>query len=213
MKYRVVSLADQVYDQLEADILSGKYPIGEILTEAKICEDLNVSRTPVREALHGLLQEHLVEETSRGVRVLGISEKDFADMGAVRLRIGGLAIQGFIKNLNDATLNELREALELQEFYLSKKDTDQMKTMDSRFHLIIYEHCGSRILRDILAPLHKKIQKYRRLSLEKSGRARKSYEEHLAIFEAIRDKDTKLAEERMNEHVKNAMSMILPGKD
>ena len=63
MEYKTISLADQVFERLEADILSGKYQRGEVITELRLCAELGVSRTPVREALRRLLQEHLIEES------------------------------------------------------------------------------------------------------------------------------------------------------
>lgn len=209
MEYKTVSLADQVFERLEADILSGKYQRGEVITELRLCAELGVSRTPVREALRRLLQEHLIEESGKGTIVMGISRRDFEDMCAIRLRIEGLAVRGFIETKSEDGLRELKEALDFQEFYLTRSDADHLKIMDGRFHEAIYSHCGSAILRDTLSPLHKKVQKYRRLSIEQSGRAVKSVHEHRAIYEAIKAGDADLAERLMAEHVSNAMHTIV----
>ena len=209
VEYKTVSLADQVFERLEAEILSGKYQRGEVVTELQLCAELGVSRTPVREALRRLSQEHLIEESPRGTVVLGVVRKDFEDMCAIRLRIEGLAVRGFIDNLTEDSLRQLREAVEFQEFYLNKSDPDHIKAMDSRFHELIYQNCGSAILCDTLSPLHKKVQKFRRLSIEQSGRAETSVKEHRAIYEAIAVKDADLAERLMNEHVGNAMQTII----
>ena len=209
VEYKTVSLADQVFERLEAEILSGKYQRGEVVTELQLCAELGVSRTPVREALRRLSQEHLIEESPRGTVVLGVVRKDFEDMCAIRLRIEGLAVRGFIDNLSEDSLRQLREAVEFQEFYLHKSDPDHIKAMDSRFHELIYQNCGSAILCDTLSPLHKKVQKFRRLSIEQAGRAETSVKEHRAIYEAIAAKDADLAERLMNEHIGNAMQTII----
>lgn len=209
MEYKTVSLADQVFERLEADILSGKYPRGKIVTELQLCAELGVSRTPVREALRRLFQEHLIEDTPKGTMVLGISRKDFEDMSAIRLRIEGLAVRGFIENLDADSLKELKEAVDFQEFYLGRKDADHLKMLDGRFHEIIYRHCGSMILRDTLLPLHKKVQKFRQAALTEPARAEKSVSEHRALYEAIAARDLDLAERLMNEHVGNAMKNIM----
>ena len=209
IEYKTVSLADQVFERLEAEILSGKYQRGEVVTELQLCAELGVSRTPVREALRRLSQEHLIEDSPRGTVVLGVVRKDFEDMCAIRLRIEGLAVRGFIDNLTDDSLRQLREAVEFQEFYLNKSDPDHIKAMDSRFHELIYQNCGSAILCDTLSPLHKKVQKFRRLSIEQAGRAETSVREHRAIYEAIAEKDADLAERLMNEHIGNAMQTII----
>ena len=64
--FKSISLADQVFEKLESDIVSGVYPRGEVLTELKLVEQLNVSRTPIREALRRLEQERLIQDTGKG---------------------------------------------------------------------------------------------------------------------------------------------------
>ncbi|MCQ2438106.1 MAG: GntR family transcriptional regulator [Clostridia bacterium] len=209
MERRTSSLADQVYERLENDILSGKYTRGEVLTELRLCSELDVSRTPIRESLRKLEQEHLIETTGNGIVILGITRKDFEDMYIIRSRIEDLAIRGFIKNLTEESLHALQEAVEFQEFYLEKSDSAQLRALDSRFHQIIYEHCGSTILRDTLYPLHKKVQKFRQISLEERSRAEKSVCEHRMILEAVRSGNEDEAAKLMLNHVSNAMRSIM----
>ena len=78
--FRSTSLADQVFDKLENDIIFGIYPRGEVLTELKLVEQLGVSRTPIREALRRLEQERLIADTGKGSIVLGITEEDLMDI-------------------------------------------------------------------------------------------------------------------------------------
>lgn len=205
MDYKTVSLADQVFEHLEENILSGKYQRGEIITELQLCSELGVSRTPIREALRRLFQEHLIEDTPKGTMVLGITPKDFQDMSMIRLRIEDLAVRGFIDNLDADSLKALNEAVDFQEFYLARDDVDHLKALDGRFHEIIYAGCGSTILRDTLSPLHKKIQQYRRNALRTPDRAAHSVLEHREILDAIREKNAGLAAERMCDHIRNAM--------
>ena len=213
MDYKTVSLSDQVFEQLESDILSGKYQRGEIITELQLCAELGVSRTPVREALRRLFQEHLIEDTPKGTMVLGITPKDYRDMSEIRLRIEELAVRGFVHNADTDSLKALNEAVDFQEFYLSREDVDQLKALDGRFHEIIYSGCGSMILKDTLLPLHKKIQQYRRNALRTPERAAHSVREHREILEAIRDKNADLAAERMQQHILNAMDRALSKGD
>ena len=91
MEHRITSLADQIFDELEKNILAGVYTRGEIFTESRLSEILGVSRTPIREALRRLEQEHLVELSTKGAKIIGISKKDILDMYEIRLRIEGLA--------------------------------------------------------------------------------------------------------------------------
>ena len=209
LEHKTISLAEQVFERLENDILIGKYQRGEILTELKLVTDLGVSRTPVREALHRLEQEHIIEITPKGILILGVTEQDLKDIFAIRLRIEGLASAFAAENMTSEQLAELKEALDLQEFYVSKHDPEHIKTMDSRFHQLIYRYCGSSVLNDTLLPLHKKVQKYRRASVEDNSRAQESVCEHRAIYEAIEARNVALAEKCTTEHIANAANHIL----
>ena len=209
LEHKTISLAEQVFERLESEILTGKYPRGEVLTELRLVSDLGVSRTPVREALHRLEQEHIIEMTSRGIVILGVTEQDLADIFAVRLQIEGMASYHAAVKISEEELNELRETLELQEFYVTKRDPDRIKTMDSKFHQLIYRFCGSTVLFDTLMPLHKKVQKYRRASVENNDRAQQSAKEHRAIYEAIAAKDAEKASQYTVEHIANASKHIL----
>jgi len=209
LEHKTISLAEQVFERLENDILTGKYQRGEILTELKLVADLGVSRTPVREALHRLEQEHIIEITPKGILILGVTEQDLKDIFAIRLRIEGLASYCAAENMTTEQLTELKETLELQEFYVTKQDPERIKKMDSKFHHLIYQYCGSTVLNDTLLPLHKKVQKYRRASVENNARAQQSAREHRAIFEAMEARNAALAEKYTTEHIANAADHIL----
>lgn len=208
IEHRTISLAEQVFDRLETEILSGKYTPGEILTEMKLVSDLGVSRTPIREALRRLEQEHIIEVTQKGILVLGVSQKDLEDILEIRIRIEGLAAGMAAARITDEELAELRETIELQEFYVPKHDADRINGMDSKFHLLIYRFSGSTPLYDTLMPLHKKVLKYRKASVENEIRSTHSSQEHRAIFEAIAAHDSELAEARMRAHIANAKDYI-----
>ena len=212
IEHKTISLADQVFEHLETDILSGKYSKGESLTESKLCAELGVSRTPIREALRRLEQEHLIEEAPKGMVVVGIGEKDLADIFQIRAALEGKAAELAAKNHTEEQLNVVREALEFQEFYLGKQDPERIKSMDSRFHETIYRMSGSTIFYDVLMPLHKKILKYRKASVSDSGRAAASVAEHRAIYEAIASKNGKLASKLVTEHLNNAYKHISQGE-
>ncbi len=208
IEHKTISLADQVFEHLETDILSGKYQKGESLTENKLSAELGVSRTPIREALRRLEQEHLIEETPKGMVVVGIGEKDLADIFAIRGALEGKAAELAAKKHTESQLAVVREAHEFQEFYLGKQDPDRIKSMDSRFHETIYKMTGSTIFYDVLMPLHKKILKYRKASVSDRSRATSSVAEHRAIYEAIAANNAKLASQLITEHLNNAYNHI-----
>lgn len=209
IEHKSISLADQVFEHLETDILSGKYQKGESLTESKLSAELGVSRTPIREALKRLEQEHLIEESPKGMTVVGISKKDLDDIFKIRGALEGKAAEMAAKNHTEEQLSIVREALEFQEFYLVKHDPDRIKSMDSRFHETIYKMSGSTVFYDVLVPLHKKLLKYRKASVSESSRAEASVAEHRAIYEAIAARDGELASKLTIEHLNNAYKNMI----
>ena len=208
-EFKSVSLADQVFDKLESDIIVGVYPRGEVLTELRLVENLGVSRTPIREALRRLAQERLVEETSRGTVVLGITVDDLIDIMDIRQQIEGLAAYYATKNITPKELEELRQINELQDFYYEKKDIERLRQMDDRFHIAIYEISKRNVLCDTLRPLHRKTQRYRRLSIGNDQRLAKSIQEHKDIYNAIASGDADLASQLITRHIANAKNHMI----
>ena len=200
--FKTVSLADQVFEKLEQDIITGVYPQGEILTELKLVEQLGVSRTPIREALRRLEQERLIAESGKGSVVLGITIEDLIDIMDIRLRIEGLAAYYAAQNLTEESLSQLRQISELQ-------DIDRLRQMDDRFHAAIYTLSGRPVIRDTLQPLHRKTQRYRRISIEDTARLAHSVKEHKEIFEAIAAKDGDKAAELITRHIEKAKANMI----
>jgi len=209
MEHRTVTLSDQVFERLQNQILSGEYAHGEVLTEMTLVADLGVSRTPIREAIQRLEQEHLVSLGTKGIIVLGITQNDLRDIYEIRLLLEGIAARKVAERITDQEIERIKEVVELQEYYVPKKDSEHIKEQDSRFHALIYELCGSVVLADTLEPLHRKVQKYRKAAVSNFERAIYSTQEHREIFEAIAAHNGDLAEEKMIMHVKNAMKNLL----
>ena len=202
--HRPTSLADQIFANLESDILSGVYPRGSVLTEVSLSEELGVSRTPVREALKRLEQEHLVEECGKGLLVLSITEEDARIIYRIREKVEGLAAAACAARITDEEIQSLNEMLDLQQFYAGRNDSEKVKQLDSDFHKSIYRYAGSAVYVDTLMPLHTKIQKFRKASVDSTGKAVKSVEEHRAVLDAIASHDEAAAEKAMTEHIRSA---------
>jgi DNA-binding GntR family transcriptional regulator len=156
------SIADIVFEKIEDAILSGEFARGDVITELKLCGMLNVSRTPVREALTRLRQEGLVKESGKGAVVVGVNEDDLYDIYEVRMRIEGLAAAKCAEVITEEQLRALGETLELQEFYTAKNQPESIKKLDSEFHERIYSYCGSKTLEVLLCELHRKVKRYRK---------------------------------------------------
>ena len=210
-EYKSASLADQVFEKLENDIIQGTYPKGEILTELRLAEQLGVSRTPIREALRRLEHERLIEDTGKGSLVLGITETDLEDIMSIRERTEGLAAYYATVNMTDEGRKELSHIVDLQDFYYSKGDSEHLRQVDDEFHSLICRLSNRTVLIDTLIPLHRKTRRYRRISMENRQRSAKTMKEHRAMYEAIMAGDAKLGMELTTEHIANAKIHMMGG--
>lgn len=199
------SLGDKVYMELEKEIISGAIAPGATLSECKLSKKYGVSRTPVRDALKSLEKQGLVEIIpNKCAVVIGVSTKDVEDIYDIRICVEGLASRLACEFITDDEIDKLTEAVELQEFFLTKQNSSQMKDLDSRFHSLIYEFCRNNILKNTLNGYHHTITKFRQVSLNDRTRTKDAVEEHKHILEAIKNRDADLAEKLTILHVKNA---------
>jgi len=208
--HRSNTLHSRVFNQIRNDILNGVYEPGESLIETKLSEELGVSRTPIREALRQLELEGLVQSVpNKGVTVKGVSSQDIQDIYTIRMLIEGLAARWAAEKITPEELEELQEAVDLEEFYTIKEDYKQLLKFDTRFHDIIYRASKSMPLMHTLSTFHHYIQKARKLSMSSPRRAREVLEEHKAILQAIIDRDANRAEMLTTQHVRNASMNLL----
>ena len=204
------SLSVKVFEVLERDILNGTYSVGDQLVESKISSELGVSRTPVREALRQLELDSLVTTIpNKGTFVVGISTDDIKDIYTIRIAIEGISAMWAAERIDGEQIKELENLVELQEFYASKGDIFQLLQLDTKFHEIIYEISGSRILKHTLASFHNQLKRARESSLLTTGRTITAVKEHRDIYEAIAAKDANKAKELTELHITNARDNIL----
>ena len=211
--YKSTSLADQVFEKLENDIIQGIYQRGELLTELKLVEQLGVSRTPIREALRRLEQERLIEDTGKGSRVLGITKEDLEDIMNIRQRIEGLAAYYAAKNITPDGLRELTHIVDLQEFYFSKRDKEHLRQVDDEFHDMICALSRRSVIADTLIPLMRKTRRYRRVAIDDWERTTNTMNEHRRMFEAIASGNADLAQELATQHIIHASRHMIEGDD
>lgn len=204
------SLRGKVFHKIREDILRGRYRQNEAMKELKISKELGVSRTPVREALRQLELEGLVTIIpNKGAVVSGINAKDIADIYAIRSLIEGLCAEWASANITEEQLDELEEIVFLSEFHLKKGHIEQLYELDNKFHEMLYEASQSKILRHVLSDFHHYVQRVRKTSLSSEERAQKSINEHKAILEALRNKDSDAARSLTNVHVQNTSRNVI----
>jgi DNA-binding GntR family transcriptional regulator len=203
------SLRGRVFNKLREDILSGVYQENEELKENTIGLELGVSRTPVREALRQLELEGLVTMIpNKGAYVTGITQKDIHDIYVIRSYLEGLCAKWACEHITEAQIEALDEILYLSDFHARRSHHEQLVELDNKFHELIYEASGSKILDHVLSDFHHYVERIRKITLSRPGRATKSSEEHAAILDAIRKRDGALAEALAHEHIINTIKNI-----
>ena len=111
---KFISLEEQVYAELEEEILSGELSPGTSLGEIALSERLGVSRTPIRSAIHRLAEEGIVETiANKGAVVIGITKQDLVDIYRIRVRLEGLASAIAAEKISEEGIRTLRESVEL----------------------------------------------------------------------------------------------------
>lgn len=204
------SLRGRVFHRLREDILNGSYREYEELREAAIAEEMGVSRTPVREALRQLELEGLVQIIpNKGAYVTGITVKDVKDIYAIRSLLEGLCARWATQNISPEQMEEMEENVYLSAFHAGKGHAEQLAELDNRFHEIMYEASGSKMLEHVLREFHEYVLRVRKKTLSDGARSVQSNEEHRRIMEAIRDKNAELAEQLANAHIRNAYSNMV----
>ena len=200
-----VPISSNLYSQLQRDILTGKLKNGQKLTEQVICEEYNVSRTPVREALRQLESEGLVENIlNRGSFVVGLSKQDFEDMFELRKIYEIQAVKWAIERITEEEMDALDETFEFMEFYTLRNDIDKMLTINEGFHQIIYEASHNRMLQQFLSSYQTYLKYLRKDDEYPDDYLATVLEEHRQIFQAFIEKDVEAGAEAMERHIGNS---------
>lgn len=203
------SLRGRVFNKLREDILSGVYCENDELKENSIANELGVSRTPVREALRQLELEGLVTMVpNKGAYVTGITSKDMHDIYMIRSYLEGLCAKWACEHITQSQIEELEEILYLADFHAKRNHNEQMVELDNKFHELIYEASGSKILYHVLSDFHHYVERIRKITLAMPSRATQASQEHAAILEAIKERDGELAEQLAYEHIKSSIKNI-----
>jgi DNA-binding GntR family transcriptional regulator len=202
-----MALSTDLFSNLRKDILQGKLRQGEKLTEQQICDEYNVSRTPVREAFRQLELEGFIETIpNRGAFVVGFSPQDIQDMYELRKSYEILAVKWAIERITKEEYEKLEEAFEFMEFYTQKKDAEKMLNINMNFHELIYKASHNRMLYHILSSyqLYIKQGKPAGRADVSAGYLDEILLEHRAIFEAFQNKDAEAGIAAISRHLDNA---------
>jgi DNA-binding GntR family transcriptional regulator len=196
------TLAEQVYQHLRREILGNVYPPDTPLPEKTLASQLNVSRVPVREALHKLAADGLVTLKPRqGAFVSSLSPRQFLDAYRVREALEALAITLALPNLTQHDLAELERLQTEMRRHAAADDTGAFFEANRAFHTLFVERSENDYLRGIYFPLMDQMRRHLSPSIGLRGGLERSIEEHQAILDAVRSGDAEEAARLLREHI------------
>lgn len=199
------SLTSLIFDKIREDILNDKYITGDKIVEAKLADELGVSRTPVREALKQLELDGLVDNIpNRGIVVKGISNQDIHDIYTIRVAMEGIAARWAVERMDNTVVEDLREIYDLMEFYTFKKDIEKIFELNTKFHETIYMATKSRYLVQVLRDFQLFIKTTRNKSLKCKGRPEEALIEHKAILDGFMEGDSEKAYNATIAHIERS---------
>ncbi len=204
-----VTLAQAVTDRLRTEIMEGRFASNEKLQEMSLCKLLDVSRTPVRAALHSLAAEGLLDYApNRGYRVCSLDPDRLISIFNIRAALEGLAArEAAERGMDDTALAEFRVALVqgdriMRVGHLRDVDRTVFGEVNAKIHEAILRAADNRMLKDMIRMCHNMpIFSDRNVLWNDYDWVRRSHDDHHRIFDAIASRDAARAEQLMREHV------------
>ncbi|WP_233554818.1 GntR family transcriptional regulator [Deinococcus cavernae] len=195
-------------DRLRAAILAGELAPGTRLSVPELAKKLQVSRSPVREAVLLLVGEGLaVEHTRRGVEVARLSLADLLELYELRGAVEGLAAFHAAGRMSSTDLAALRGVLDAQGA-AAFGDFRHFRELDVRFHQIIVDGCGNSRLQRHAHLLVREMNLARPLLVNDPQHLTRSHEEHRAVERALRQRDGPAAEAAMRQHLSRVLHTV-----
>jgi DNA-binding GntR family transcriptional regulator len=199
------ALYEQVADRLRQQILARELEPGAWIDELKLCGELGISRTPLREALKVLAGEGLVTmKLRRGAYVTEMSERDVREAYQLLSLLESDAAAEVATRATEAELNELGELHRALEEALPERDA--FFAANERFHLRVLEIDGNRWRLQIVGDLRRLMKLNRHHSLFREGRLAESLDEHRAIVQALFSRDAEACRQLVTAHFCNGLS-------
>ena len=203
-----LSRADGVYKTLRLAIRSGKFKLGDRLREADLAVQLNVSRTPIREAIRRLTSDGLVEGAlSRGVMLIELDKQQVREMYALRGSFEGMAARLAAQHASRGEVVVMRELVEKQKEVMGKHE--ELSGLDRLFHLTIHDAAHNRYLAQALLPLMDSLALLPGTIYMSPTRGPNAIKEHAAIVRAIEARDPEAAEKAARQHFQSVLEARL----
>jgi DNA-binding GntR family transcriptional regulator len=200
------TLLSAAYDNLRAAVLDGSLVPGSRVTVRPLAEQLGLSPTPIKAALAALEREgFLVAVPHRGYFVPQVGADDLLELYELREAVDGIAARRAASARNHAQIaDQLQKLLTKQEKAIAAGNLQSYGELDLSFHRLIWEGSGSRRLLPVAENLIAQVRLGNRLSAQAPGRLPNAIDEHEAILRAVRDGDSRAAEQHIRRHVREA---------
>ena len=196
------SLHDEVASSLREEIFAGRLPPGSFVDEAALCARLEISRTPLREALKVLTAEGLVRhEPRRGCFVNEVTEQDLDEIFPVLALLEGRCAYEAARHASDADLATLEDLHQKLARHAKAKRINEYYATNLAIHEAIIGLAGNRWLAGVIGDLRKIVKLARLQQLHAPGRLEQSLSEHMAVFAALKARDAEGADAAMRTHL------------
>ncbi|AMX84996.1 hypothetical protein GS3922_16030 [Geobacillus subterraneus] len=195
---------EQIYHLLRKKILQGEFKPGQRIYEAKLARELNVSRSPVREAVRALEKEGLlqIDHKSR-ITVYEPTMRNVEEIYQCRMSLESLAVKLACERLSASQLDEIEEVLRQTEQSIIIGDLESVIAFNVQFHDFIVLFSGNSELGKLLGGLRSLTYYYRTLNVYGPGRANQILEEHKQIFSKMKERKADEAAETMKVHIQH----------
>lgn len=201
---RARSLHEQTYEAIRSAILSGELAAGDRLIETQLAEMLQVSRTPVREALRQLQRENLVAaEDQGGLRVALLSIHDAIHLYHCRIALEQESVAQACQQATIAQLQQIELAVQQAETAIEPHSLTsyQLLHLDYQFHRLLAESAGNPWLVSLLDQVFDKMALLRLRTLQQNPQVLEIRSEHRRIYEAVADRDPETAIAAIKTHL------------
>jgi GntR family transcriptional regulator of gluconate operon len=203
------SLAENAADRIREQVLVGGYSPGQHLVEAKIAEELQISRGPVREAFKVLRAEGLLtEEPRRGTFVVSITPQDVRDIYGLRAAVEGAAARRLCHDSGPEVLARLEEAAEAIDLAATTGDLPAVAGADLAFHETLCELSGNARLLETFRRYVPMIRGLLRLDERMLPSIEQVADQHRPMVAAIRRGDEAEAVRLVTEHCEEAGELL-----
>ncbi|GLC29886.1 GntR family transcriptional regulator [Clostridium omnivorum] len=203
-------IREVVYESLRRTIISGVIPAGERIVEKEYAERLNISRTPVREALRLLEMEELVEYLPRtGVVVKRISVEDAIEIYKIRHSLEVLASINAMDNITEEEIRDIENLLDITEQKNKEGDVEEVIRLFGVFNTKIYEASRMKRLANMISRLNEYLQRFRNISISENERREKALREHRIILKAIAEKNKDQIDDIIKKHLEDSIEIVI----